>query len=77
MTYRPSSTTEHHRLHPADPAQPLCDYRSATRKTTASITICTAVSAYSAAYVTVSAVMRAFSRTHDPAVAPTVCALLP
>jgi len=77
MTHRLSDATERHRLLPADPAQPVCAYRSTARKTTASTTVCTAVSAYSAASVTVSAVKRTFRQTPDTAVAQTVRALSP
>ena len=77
MTDRLSFVTNRYRLLPADPAQPVCAYRSAARKTSASITRCTAVSAYSDPSVIVSAVIRTASQTPETAVAPTVRALSP
>ena len=77
MTLRLSNIRQRHWLLSADPAKPVCAYHSAARKTTASTTMCKAVSAYSTASVTVSAVMRNFRRTSDKAVAPTVRALSP
>lgn len=76
MTHRLSNARQH-RLHPADPAQPVCAYRSSARKLTAGTAICTAIPAYSTNSVTVSAVMRTFSLTPDKAVAPTVGILSP
>jgi len=65
MTHRLSDDAERHWLLSAGPAKPICVYHSAARKTTASTTMCNAVSAYFTASVTVSAVMRNFPRTSD------------
>lgn len=77
MTHSLSDARRHHRLHPADPAQPVCAYRSSVRKPTAGKAICTAMPAYPTASAIVSAVMHTFSQTPDTAVAPNVCALSP
>ena len=77
MTHRLSNVRQCHWLLSADPAKPVCAYHSAEHKTTASATMCKAVSAYSTAFVTVSAGMRNFPRNSDAAVAPTVRALSP
>lgn len=77
MTHRLSDIRQRHWLLSAGPAKPVCAYRSAARKTTASTTMCNAVSAYYTASVTVSAVMRNFPRTSGTAVAPTISTLSP
>ena len=77
MTHRLSIARKRHRMHRADPAQPVCAYQSSAQKLTADTALCKARPAYSTTSVTASAVMRTFSRTPDTTVAPPVCALSP